>query len=94
VKRAVQSVLRQTYANYELIIIDDASKTPAFNSLEEISDPRIHIIRNDYNIGAISGDRAAHLHSVFSFASDSASSSKVFRLEPCSHTHADKRFHG
>ena len=57
-KRAVNSVLAQTFSNFELIVIDDASDIPARVTLSEIDDPRIKIHRNDRNIGSIDGDRA------------------------------------
>jgi len=57
-RRAVNSVLRQSYADFEIIIIDDASNIPASEILSNICDSRIHIFRNDKNIGSIDGDRA------------------------------------
>ena len=55
-KEAVDSVLNQSYQNYELILIDDCSTLPAtlevLKSLQ--SAPRVKIIRNEKNLG-ISG---------------------------------------
>ena len=50
-KEAISSVLKQTYKNFELIIIDDASidKTPQI--LRRIKDKRVRIFRNKKNIG-------------------------------------------
>jgi len=48
-QRAVSSVLRQSLAEFELIIIDDASMEPC-SGLPQ--DPRIRIIRNDALLGA------------------------------------------
>lgn len=56
-KRAVESVLTQTYKDFEIIIIDDASDEPANLSLKDICDERIKIHRNSKNLGSISGDR-------------------------------------
>lgn len=52
-EETVQSVLRQTYENFELIMIDDCSKD---NSLEiarryEAQDPRIRVIAGETNQG-------------------------------------------
>lgn len=61
-KEAVDSVLSQTYKNFELIIVDDASSMPA--TLENLaalkSEPKVRIIRNLKNLG-ISGATNAGL---------------------------------
>ncbi|MGV0102474.1 Glucosyl transferase [Nostoc sp. DSM 114160] len=41
----VQSVLEQTYTNFELLIIDDASLDRSINICQQFTDPRIKIIR-------------------------------------------------
>lgn len=52
--RAIQSVLQQDYAHWELIIIDDFSSS--FQQLQafitDLNDPRITYIRNEFNSGA------------------------------------------
>jgi len=52
--RAIQSVLKQDYTHWELIIIDDFSSS--FETLQayisELNDPRITYIRNEFNSGA------------------------------------------
>ncbi len=50
-KEAVDSILHQTFQDFELIIVDDCStdETPAY--LSGLSDPRIRVIRNDVNLG-------------------------------------------
>jgi GT2 family glycosyltransferase len=55
-KEAADSVLNQTYKNYELILVDDASSLPdTLATLTALkSEPRIRIIRNPENLG-ISG---------------------------------------
>lgn len=52
--RAIKSVIKQDYAHWELIIIDDFSSS--FETLQsfvaELNDPRITYIRNEFNSGA------------------------------------------
>lgn len=49
--RAVDSVLNQTYKNFELIIIDDGSTDNTQEILKKYDDPRIRIFINDTNKG-------------------------------------------
>ena len=53
VKRAINSVLAQTYKNWELVVQDDCSTDGSFNLLEVLAqtDDRIKLYRNKYNIG-------------------------------------------
>jgi glycosyltransferase involved in cell wall biosynthesis len=51
-RRAVCSVLAQTYARLELIVIDDASTDGTSELLATIDDRRLQVIRNDRNAGA------------------------------------------
>lgn len=46
---AVASVLAQTVGDLELLVIDDASPVPAAETLSEIDDPRIGIVRHGRN---------------------------------------------
>ena len=48
---AIQSILNQTFGDFELICIDDASTDRSAIILESIKDPRIIIIYNDKNMG-------------------------------------------
>ena len=48
---AVQSILRQTFEDWELLIIDDGSMDNALQELNDIDDPRIQIIRDGQNKG-------------------------------------------
>ena len=47
---AVESVLNQTYSDFELIICDDASPDHTAKVASQWSDPRIHYIRHPQNI--------------------------------------------
>ena len=48
---AITSVLDQTYENFELIIIDDASTDKTLEILKSFKDTRINIFTNNRNIG-------------------------------------------
>ncbi|MFZ2303170.1 MAG: glycosyltransferase family 2 protein [Minisyncoccia bacterium] len=51
-KRAVESVLHQTYTNWELIIINDSPSDKTYKSFAyTINDPRIRYLINDTNRG-------------------------------------------
>lgn len=50
-KEAVDSILNQTFKDFEFIIIDDGSTDGSRQYLEELMDPRIRIIRNEINLG-------------------------------------------
>jgi glycosyltransferase EpsE len=52
-KIAIESILTQTYSNWELIICDDASTDGTWQLISEYkaSDPRIVLIKNDSNVG-------------------------------------------
>jgi len=50
-KRSVKSVLKQTYKNYEIIIIDDNSNCDYKNAIEEFHSDKIRYFRNSKNIG-------------------------------------------
>ncbi len=43
-QRAVDSILRQTYKDFEFIIIEDGSTEPVLQQLRDIKDPRVRII--------------------------------------------------
>ena len=48
---AIQSILDQTFADFEFLIVDDGSTNGTGSWLDSLSDPRIRIIHNDHNLG-------------------------------------------
>lgn len=52
IKQTIQSVLDQTYTNWELIIVDDCSLDNTDEVLAEIHDERIRYFKNEKNLGA------------------------------------------
>ena len=51
-RRAVRSVLAQTYADLELLVVDDCSTEDIAGALDGIDDPRLRLIRKPVNEGA------------------------------------------
>ena len=52
IRKAISSVIEQTYSNWELIVVDDGSTDDTPEVLSEFDqDPRIHIICNSANRG-------------------------------------------
>ena len=54
IKKTIESVQKQTYSNWEMIIVDDCSSDNTVKIVKEISrkDPRVHILEQDTNGGA------------------------------------------
>lgn len=52
IKETIQSVLDQTYTNWELIIVDDCSTDNTEEVLATINDSRIRYFKNEKNFGA------------------------------------------
>ncbi|MDY0036823.1 MAG: glycosyltransferase [Zoogloea oleivorans] len=58
-REAIDSILNQTFTDFELIIIDDASSDGSWGVIESYSDPRIHAIRHERQLGPVLGARQA-----------------------------------
>lgn len=59
IEASIQSVLAQTYENWELIIVDDCSSDHTDAVVASFSDQRIHYLKNETNSGAaVSRNRA------------------------------------
>ena len=52
IKRAIDSVLCQTYKNLELIIVDDCSNDNTLQVIREFQDKRMKVITSERNSGA------------------------------------------
>ena len=52
IRKCIQSILDNSYKDFELIIIDDCSKDLSMKIIESFKDPRIRILKNKKNYGA------------------------------------------
>lgn len=52
IRASVESVLAQTYTNWELIIVDDCSEDNTGEIIQEFTDKRIRYFQNETNAGA------------------------------------------
>lgn len=50
-REAIDSILHQTYSNFEFIIVDDCSTDNSLEIIESYNDPRITVIKNKQNLG-------------------------------------------
>ena len=48
---AIDSILAQTFTNYEILLIDDGSTDGTVGIMRSYADPRLRIIRNEKNLG-------------------------------------------
>lgn len=62
-RMAVLSLLKQSFRDWELLLIDDGSTDGAIDCIKSLSDPRIRILRDDQNKGL-----AARLNQAISLA--------------------------
>jgi glycosyl transferase family 2 len=62
VEQAIASVLAQTFEDFELIVVDDASTDETLPHVESFDDPRIRILRHDVarGVAATLNDALAH----------------------------------
>lgn len=52
-KEAIDSILSQTYTDFELIIVNDASPEDLDSIVDKYEDPRVHYYRNEVGFGAV-----------------------------------------
>ena len=50
---AIESILHQTFSDFEFIIIDDGSTDGTWAILTDYDDPRIRVVKNDVNLGLV-----------------------------------------
>ena len=48
---AVESILRQTFGNFEFLVIDDSSTDGSASLLAAVRDPRMRVVRNEEHLG-------------------------------------------
>ena len=53
IKECIQSILNQTYTNYEIIVVNDASPENIDSIISEIHDDRVKYFKNKFNCGAV-----------------------------------------
>ncbi|MGZ4199133.1 MAG: glycosyltransferase family 2 protein, partial [Thermoleophilia bacterium] len=60
--RAIASVLRQTFTDWELLVVDDGSTDDTAAILAGYDDPRIHVYRHDRNRGVTAAKNTGFDH--------------------------------
>ena len=50
-KEAIESILKQSYQDFEIIILDDGSKTSPEEIINSFNDSRIQFHKNEINLG-------------------------------------------
>jgi glycosyltransferase involved in cell wall biosynthesis len=53
IERSIESVLAQTYPNFECLVVDDHSTDGTAEAVAAFTDPRVKLVRNDTNLGMI-----------------------------------------
>lgn len=62
IKDAIDSVLKQDYQEFELLVIDNCSTDKTVEYVKSYNDPRIKLIQNDTNIGMLGNwNKALHV---------------------------------
>jgi glycosyltransferase involved in cell wall biosynthesis len=52
-REAVESILRQTFGDFEFLIVNDGSYDDTADILKEYRDPRIRVVHNEENLGLV-----------------------------------------
>jgi glycosyltransferase involved in cell wall biosynthesis len=59
IQQTIESLLRQTFQDFELLVLDDCSTDDTVAKVQAIADPRLRLIRNPKNLGRAGTDNAA-----------------------------------
>ncbi len=62
IRGTIESILRQTFQDFELLVLDDCSTDDTVAQIEQIADPRLRLLRNERNLGRAGTDNAALPH--------------------------------
>lgn len=62
IQDTIQSILNQTFSDFELLLLDDCSTDDTVARIQAITDPRVRLIRNERNLGRAGTDNAALQH--------------------------------
>ena len=82
IREAVDSILAQTYSDFELIILDDGSKDSTADIIESYNDPRIRLVKKDNEGVAATLNRGIQLaQGEFIWRHDADDTSTTSRLE-------------
>jgi glycosyltransferase involved in cell wall biosynthesis len=53
IKDAIDSVVNQSFKDWELLVVNDASKDNTLEIIKSFTDPRIKLTNNEINLGSI-----------------------------------------
>ncbi len=67
-RRAIDSVLKQDYKDFEIVVVDDCSPDDTSQVMSTIDDPRIRYLRNKTNVGRLHGDREIFRRFVYEYS--------------------------
>ena len=59
IEAAITSILRQTFTDFELLVVDDCSSDDTVARVQTIKDPRLRLLQNPVNLGRAGTDNAA-----------------------------------
>jgi len=60
-RESIESVLEQTFRDFEFVVIDDASTDDSLNIINTYNDERIVVYRNNCNKGIIGTRKNCHI---------------------------------
>jgi glycosyltransferase involved in cell wall biosynthesis len=59
ISSTIESLLKQTFRDFELLVLDDCSTDSTVAQVQAFTDPRVRLIQNQYNLGRAGTDNAA-----------------------------------